>query len=52
MVLFCVYNKLLCKNSIVMASQFIVIKKRLNNEAVDKGLKIMLIRSYDLCLFY
>jgi len=49
MVLFCVYKKLLCKSSIVMASQFIVIR---NNEAVNKGLKITLTQTYDFYLFY
>jgi len=45
MVLFCVYKKLLCKNTVVIASYFIIIKKRLNNEAAEKGLKITLTQS-------
>ena len=35
-----------------MTLQFIIIKKRLNNEAVDKELKITLTQSYDFYLFY
>jgi hypothetical protein len=52
LVLFCVYKKLLYKSIIVMVSEFIIMKKRLNKEAVDKGLKITLTQLYDFYSYY